>query len=156
VNQSPDNTESRGLARASSCNTEDDMQTATNVVPFPEPPAKTIPASSAGPWTFLVWAATDRIGGDWMETIYREELVVCDPDAALENDCLVVFQFAKGQPHVNRWWLTGRDHNGRFGPAGDQRECFMLSCGLRCARGEELRIIRILGRVVGEPRRLAQ
>jgi hypothetical protein len=50
-------------------------QAATNVVPFPEPPAKTIPANSAGPWTFPVWAVTHRIGGDLMNTIYREELV---------------------------------------------------------------------------------
>jgi hypothetical protein len=128
------------------------MQTATNVVPFPvrEPPPKLVPA---GPFAFPVWAATDQIGGNVYDVIYREETVMVDPDAALEDNCLVVALFEGGRPHTFRWWRTGRDHRGRFVPAGDPRECFLLSCDLRYAREEELRIVRILGRVVGEPRR---
>jgi len=50
--------------------------------------------------------------------------------------------------------FTGRDHNGRFVPAGDPKECYTLSCGLRVARSEKLQIVRILGRYVGGPRRV--
>lgn len=128
------------------------MKLAENVVTFPAPPAKTIAPDAAGPFTFAVWARTDQIGGDTFNTIYREELVAIDPDAALEDDCLVVALFAKGGPHLSRWWRTGRDHNGRFVPTADPRECFLLG-GCRYSAKEELRFIRILGRVVGPPRR---
>ena len=47
----------------------------SNVVPFPEPPAKTLSADAAGPFTFAVWAAT-KVGGDALEPIWRDELVV--------------------------------------------------------------------------------
>jgi hypothetical protein len=128
------------------------MQLAANVVPFPEPPAKTIPVDAAGPFTFPVWAATDPLSGDALNTIYREELVLVDPDAALEDDCLVIFQLAKCRPRMGCWWRTGRDHNGRFVPAGDPRECFSLGF-VRYSAGEGLHFVRILGRVVGVPRR---
>jgi len=119
----------------------------------PDPPAKTAP-DRAGPFAFAVLAATDVIDDNPLSTVYREELVVVDPDATIEDDCLVVFQFAGGRPHTSRCWHTGRDHRGRFVPAGDRRECFLTDFGFRFAAEEDLRIVRILGRVVDQSRRL--
>lgn len=121
----------------------------SNVVPFPEPPAKTLSADAAGPFTFAVWAAT-KVGGDALESIWRDELVVIDPDAALENNWLVVVLFDRGRPHTVRWRRTGRDQYGRFVPASDPRECFLLDCRLQFSA--EMRVVRILGRVIGKPR----
>jgi len=47
-----------------------------------------------------VWACTDQIGGDALCKSYREELVVIDPDAALEDDCFVVVQLVEGKPRL--------------------------------------------------------
>jgi hypothetical protein len=54
---------------------------------------------------------------------------------------------------MSRVWRTGRDHNGRFVPTGSPRECFLTDFGFRFAAEEDLRIVRILGHVVGKPRR---
>ena len=127
----------------------------SNVIPFPPPPAKTVAVASAGPYTFQVLAATDILRETDIETTYREELVAVDPDAELEDDCLVVMQFERGRPHMARWWRTGRDGRGRFLPSDDPREHAMLHFGLTYPwRREQPTCLRILGRVVGEPRRL--
>jgi hypothetical protein len=103
----------------------------SNVVPFPEPPAKILSADAAGPFTVAVWAAI-KVGGN---ALWRDELVVIDPDAALEDNCLVVALLDRGRPHTMRWWRTGRDHYGRFVPAGDPRECFLVALRISGKRG---------------------
>ena len=123
-----------------------------NVIPFPEPPAKTIPVESAGPFTFTLWAHTDRIGGTYCNTIYREEKILIDPDAKLEDDCLIVGQFKNGTPHMLCWWRTGRDALGRFVPAGDPREAFSTGYFKYTADDVQSGSFRVLGRVVGPPR----
>lgn len=124
------------------------------VIDLPPPYAKTLPLSKAGKFLLPVKAYTDLLGGSVYAREYRIEDVLVDPDAELEDGCLIVAQFAGGAPHLMGYdGFTGRDHNGRFVPAGDPNECFALSCGLRIARNEPLRIIRILGRYVGERRR---
>lgn len=123
-----------------------------NVVRFPPRPAKALPPSEAGPFTYAVLARTDIIGGDYMGRQYRHELVIVDPDAELVDNCIIVFQFTGGMPHVARWWRSGRDHHGRFVPKGDPREAFYLDNGFAYCVLDPPRIYRVLGRYVGEPR----
>ncbi len=125
----------------------------TNVIPFPKPPPKTVTIDVAGPFTIPMLANTDVIGGTVYDTIYRSERVLVDPDAELEDDCLIVMQFYGGEPRVRRWQRTGRDCNGRFIRAGDPREAFFNGCFLYATEhlSSDRNWWRILGRVVGEP-----
>ncbi len=125
-----------------------------DIIDLPPPYARTLPLSKAGKFLLPVKAYTDLLGGPVCAREYRIEEVLVDPDAELEDGCLIVAQFAGGAPHLMGYHgFTGRDHHGRFVPAGDPSECYVLSCGLRIARAEKLSYIRILGRYVGEPRR---
>ena len=122
------------------------------VIPFRELHAKVVPFDEKGPFTFPTWAFTDEIGGTVYNTIYREERVWVDPDAELEDGCLVVTQFEHGTPHMRSWRRTGRDINGRFIPAGDPREAFSLGHFSYTAKYLQSKWLRILGRVVEAPR----
>jgi hypothetical protein len=74
-----------------------------NVVEFPRPPAKAVPPDRAGQFVFSVWTATDVIGGNALNTLYADELVLVDPDAPLEDNCLVVMLLKGGRPHMTVW-----------------------------------------------------
>jgi len=100
-----------------------------------------------------VLAMTDIIGGTVLARVYRREMVLIDPDAEMEDDCLIVMQFEGGEPYMAGWRRTGRDANGRFVPADDVRECAILDFGLRYPWRQSSKWIRVLGRVVGKSRR---
>ena len=125
-----------------------------NLISFPYPPAKTVPVNAASPFSYWMPAHTDVIGGTVHDMIYREERVKVDPDAELEHDCLIILQLRGGMPHMQRWQRTYRDQNGRFVSDGDARENFLF-CGLFRYSSDDIPcdLFRILGRVVGEPRR---
>lgn len=118
------------------------------------PLSKTVPREAAGRFTYAVRAATDCLCGSPCDRKYRTEIVEIDPDTELEDNCLVVVQFRDGTPHMDRWLRPGRDANSRFVSAGDPNEHFQLGCGVRCPMNHPGDFVRILGRVVGEPRRL--
>lgn len=125
-----------------------------NVFELSPPYAKTLPRGDAGKFLLTIRAYTDLIGGPVTKRDYAIEDLLVDPDAELEDGCLIVGQFKGGALHMMGYeGCTGRDHRGRFVPAGHPDECYTLSWGLRIARSEKLRIFRIIGRVVGERRR---
>lgn len=128
-------------------------ETSKSVIPFPAPCAKSIPPERAGPFAFTVLARTDLIGGTALDRRYREEKILVDPDAELEDGCLIISQFEHGAPHMVSWRRTGRDVHGRFVRAGDPSEAYL--CGGRWKYDEtalHVGSVRILGRVVGPPR----
>lgn len=126
----------------------------SNVIDLPPPYGKTLPRERAGEFLVQIRTYTDLIGGPINRRQYAIEDLLVDPDAELEDGCLIVAQFAGSPPRLMGFvGFMGRDHNGRFVPVGDPRECYTVTCGLRVARSEKTRIFRIIGRLVGEPRR---
>lgn len=118
------------------------------------PVFNTVSAGCAGSFSLVVKARTVCIGGPAFAQIYRREYLRIDPDAELEDGCLVVAQFKDGEPFMDRWWRTGRDIGGRFIRPGDPREAFMLRCGVHLPMHEDrTSLFRILGRVFDEPQR---
>jgi len=127
----------------------------SSIIPFPEPPAKAVPFDAAGPFVFVVRARTEVTGGTSDAPVFRRESVLVDPDAELKDDCLIIAQYRGDLPRMYCWRRTGRDENGRFIRAGDPNEYFSLKGYFRY-KVEDLDrgLIRILGCVVGEPRRI--
>ena len=124
------------------------------VVHLPPPYARALPLNKAGKFLLPIQVWTNLIGGPFDDRKYRIENLLVDPDAEFEDGCLIVAQFAGGVPWLMGYLgFTGRDDSGRFVPAGDPRECYVLTCGLRVSRSENLSVFRIIGRYVGEPRR---
>jgi hypothetical protein len=120
----------------------------SNVVEFPTP-NKTLAPEEVGQFAYDVCARVLHDRSNPLDVIYRGETVRIDPDAPLEDNCLVVCQIVGAQnPYVMPWWKTGRDYRSRFVPEGHPNECFIAG-GCRYAANERLHhIIRILGRVV--------
>jgi len=124
-----------------------------NVIPFQAPLAKTVLPDRAGPFAFTVFAKTDIIGRDKFGAQYRDEKVLVDPDAELEDGCLIITQFKHGTPSMVSWRRTGRDVHGRFVRTGDPHEAYL--CGGRWRYDDsdlQSGSVRILGRVIGPPR----
>lgn len=116
-----------------------------------------MPRESAGKFLLRIVAFTDLLGGDVTDRNYRYEQLLIDPDFdldALEPRTLIVGQFSGGWPHLTTFdgW-TRRNEEGRYVQPGDPTECYM-AFGLRVSRSERLYVFRILGVLVGEPRRI--
>lgn len=129
-----------------------------NVLELPPPFGKTRPLAKAGQFLLPIVAYTDLLGGGVMAREYRFEQLTIDPDFEvddLEPGTLLVGQLQGGQPHLVAFegW-TGRDDECRFVPRGDPRECYLISWGMRCRRTETRDVFRILGVLVGHPRRI--
>ncbi|MER8564404.1 hypothetical protein NKH85_04225 [Mesorhizobium sp. M0924] len=106
----------------------------TNVVSMLWPWAAVLPRSAASKWAYNVFAVTDTYPE------LRAESLIIDPDAELEDGCVVVAMFGGGHPQTMRWRNNhGRGYGGRF-------------AAMVCGRGPSS-CIRILGRVFGDRRR---
>ncbi|MES0135852.1 hypothetical protein ACYG9R_26050 [Mesorhizobium sp. RSR565B] len=82
----------------------------------------------------------------------RAESLIIDPDAELEDGCVVVAMFGGGHPQTMSWRNNhGRGYGGRFAAKGSLHETFLLD-SMVCGRGPSS-CIRILGRVFGYRRR---
>ncbi|ESZ77593.1 hypothetical protein [Mesorhizobium sp. L103C105A0] len=118
----------------------------TNVVSMPWPWAAVLPRSAASKWAYNVFAVTDTYPE------LRAESLIIDPDAELEDGCIVVAMFGGGHPQTMSWRNNhGRGYGGRFAAKGSLEETFLLD-SMVCGRGPSS-CIRILGRVFGDRRR---
>ncbi|MFD1982648.1 hypothetical protein ACFSOZ_08160 [Mesorhizobium newzealandense] len=113
------------------------------------PLAKVIAHTMAGKFCFDVMAFTDVIGGNVMDTKYAKELLTIDPFAALEDDCLIVWQLLGGTPMMGRWSKTGKDQDGKFIRPG--AEAFRVGC-ITYTKADIGQTVNVMGRVVGAPR----
>lgn len=116
------------------------------------PAARALPSAKASPFVYKVLAHTDRIGGTVYDTKYATEVLLVDPVAEIEDDCLVVTIFKGGSPFMCRCTRTGKDQNGRFVAKDDPKEAYRLHFGVTFTKADLGRSIFYLGRVVGEPR----
>jgi hypothetical protein len=117
-----------------------------------EPLAKVLDPAKAGKFCFEIMAYTDVIGGNVMDTKYALEVLTIDPFAALDDDCLIVWQLVEGSPFLARWSRTGKDQNGRFVPPGAPDEAFRVHLGVTYTKADIGQSVNVLGRVVGTPR----
>jgi hypothetical protein len=122
-----------------------------NVVSMPWPWAAVLPRKAASKWAYVMPAVTDSY------PMNRVENLIVDPEAKLEDGCIVVAMYAGRVPEAMSWYIPnpGRDCGGRFVVTGSQDEkCLVggLATSRRMMNGERP-FFRILGRVFGEPRR---
>lgn len=116
------------------------------------PAARALSPAKASAFAYNVLAHTDRIGGTVYDTKYATEVLLVDPIAEIEDDCLVVTIFKGGSPFMCRCTRPGKDQNGRFIAKGDPKEAYRLHFGVTFTKADLGRSIFYLGRVVGEPR----
>jgi hypothetical protein len=115
-----------------------------------------MPLEAHGPFAYVVIAQVDTSLADQAPSWSEKRLVGVDPDAEIEDGCPVVVQMADNGLFVMTWRRTGRGEHGRFIPASDPREYFSFDeLAFKYQHAEISRMaswLRILGRVVGEPR----
>ncbi len=104
---------------------------------------------------FRIYAATDAIGGDVMDTKYRREWLVVEPLAAdFAHACFAVIALSGGgTPRLV--WLdpTRHDGNGRFCKAGSPRQAIsVMPFGWHFSRCEVNDFVFVLGRLVDQNR----
>lgn len=110
--------------------------------------AKALPPARASRRAYQTLAYTDIIGGSWMSTKYATELLMVDPLAELEEDCLTVVGIGDSTV-MARYSSTGHDANGRFCRRGAPEEMVFFGSAY-LSRDEVGRDgFRLLGRVVG-------
>lgn len=115
---------------------------------------KALLKEDAGDFVFTIKARTELLGGPFYDRKYAYEELLVDPDADLEDNCLVVAQYLGGQPFLTGYLgFTGRNKHGKFVRHGDPEECYEITIGLVNEREPKDEFLRIIGRYVGPPRR---